>query len=178
MTDRDSEFQALYHALRIEDQKKYYDDRCKEYEAAHRQTVVVRNALLVLAALASIAGQFTGPTVRGTLAVIAAVLGALAVAVTGFEALIGFPHLTKLYTDAARNLAEAGIDWTTRPPGAELGRDVDRVEKIFTSEIGQWGQLVSEAAAEAAKTAEGVTAQSPPTAGQPEPPTGDGRRPS
>ncbi len=59
MTDRESEFQALYHALRIEDQKKYYDDRCKEYEGAHRQTVVVRNALLVLAALASVAGQFT-----------------------------------------------------------------------------------------------------------------------
>ncbi|SDZ19398.1 hypothetical protein SAMN05660209_04987 [Geodermatophilus africanus] len=172
MTDPDREFQALYHALRIEDQKKYYDDRRKEYEAAHRQTVLVRNALLVLAALASVAGQFTDPTIRGALAVTAAVLGALAVAVTGFEALIGFPRLTKLYTDAARNLAEAEIDWTTRLLDAHLEHDVDRVEKIFTSEIGQWGQLVSEAAAEAAKTAEGVTAQSPPTTVQPEPPTG------
>ncbi len=175
MTERDSEFQALYHALRIEDQKKYYDDRRKEYEAAHRQTVVLRNALLLLAALASVAGQFTDPTLRGALAVIAAVLGALAVAVTGFEALIGFPHLTKLYTDAARNLAEAEIDWTTRAPDADLEHDVDRVEEIFISEIGQWGQLVAEAAAEAAKTAGGVAAQSPSTAGQPEPPTGDGR---
>ena len=78
MTGRDSEFQALYQELRIEDQKKYYDDRRKEYEAAHRQTVVVRNALLVLAALAALAGQFTGPTVRGVLAVMSAVLGALA----------------------------------------------------------------------------------------------------
>ncbi|MCV2489833.1 SLATT domain-containing protein [Geodermatophilus sp. YIM 151500] len=175
MTDRDDEFQALYLALRIEDQKKYYDDRRTEYEAAHRQTVVVRNALLVLAALASVAGQLTGPTVRGALAVVAAVLGALAVAVTGFEALIGFPHLTKLYTDAARNLAEAEIDWTTRTPDADLEHDVDRVEEIFTSEIGQWGQLISEAGAEAARTADGVAARSPPTAAQPEPPTDGGR---
>jgi SMODS and SLOG-associating 2TM effector domain 1 len=175
MTGRDSAFQALYQELRIEDQKKYYDDRCKEYEAAHRQAVVVRNTLLLLAALASIAGQFTGPMVRGTLAVAAAVLGALAVAVTGFEALIGFPQLTKLYTDAARNLAVAEIDWTTRAPDADLGSDVNRVEEIFTREVGQWGQLVSEAAAEAARTAEGVAVQGQPTADQPEPPAAGGR---
>jgi hypothetical protein len=173
MTDRDGEFQALYQALRIEDQKKYYDDRCNEYEAAHRQTVVVRNALLVIAALAGAAGQFTGPTARGALAVVAAVSGALAAAVTGFEALIGFPQLSKLYTDAACSLAEAEIDWTARTPDAELGGDVDRVEEIFTREISQWGQLVSEAAAESAETAERVTAESRPTAGQLEPPPGE-----
>jgi hypothetical protein len=175
MTGRDSEFQALYQELRIEDQKKYYDDRRKEYEAAHRQTVVVRNALLVLAALAALAGQFTGPTVRGLLAVMSAVLGALAVALTGFEALIGFPHLTKLYTDAACNLAQSEIDWTTRPPDAHLGRYVDRVEEIFTREIGQWGQLMSEAATEATKTAERVATQCPPSAVETESTTGGSR---
>lgn len=175
MTARQSEFQALYHALRIEDQRKYYDDRSKEYEAAHRQAVLVRNALLLLAALASVAGQFTGPTVRGALAVVAVVLGALAVAVTGFEALIGFPQLTKLYTDAAYNLAEAEIDWSTRPPDADMGRDVERVEEVFTSEIGQWGQLISDAAAEAVRTAEGAAVASPPTTPAPETPAADGR---
>ena len=175
MTGRENELRALYHALRIKDQRKYYADRRTEYEAAHRQTVVVRNALLVLAALASVTGQFTDPRIRGALAVVAAVLGALAVAVTGFEALIGFPHLTKLYTDAEYNLAQAEIDWSTGRPEADLGRDVDRVETIFTSEIGQWGQLVSEAAAEAARAAEGVAAQSPPTAVAPDPPAADAR---
>src|SRR5215207_5275467 len=159
MTDRDREFQALYQEQRIEDQQQYYEDRCAEYEAAHRQTVVVRNTLLVLAALGSIAGQFTGPTVRGP----------LAVAVTGFEALIGFPQLAKLYTDAARNLAVAHIDWTTRAPNADLRSDLDRVEEIFTKEIGQWGQLVSEAAA-AAKTAGRQELQVQPTADRTEPP--------
>jgi hypothetical protein len=182
MTDRDSEFQALYQELRIEDQKKYYDDRCKEYEAAHRQAVAVRNSLLGLAALASIVGQFTGPTVRGALAVAAALLAALAVAVTGFEALIGFPQLTKLYTDAARNLAVAEINWTTRAADADPEGDLYRVEEIFMREMSQWGQLVSEAAAEAAKTAEEAVArgqptavQPEPTAVQPEPPAADGR---
>jgi hypothetical protein len=170
VTDRDAEFQALYQQLRIEDQKRYYHDRCKEYEAAHRQTVVVRNTLLVLAAIASIAGQFAGPTVRGTFAVAAAVLGALAVAVTGFESLIGFPQLAKLYTDAARNLAVADINWTTRAADGDLESDVDRVEEIFSKENGQWGQLVSETAAEAAASAEGAERQAQPPAHQPDPP--------
>ena len=39
MTEGNREFQALYHKLRIVDQKKYYYDRCKEYEAAHRREV-------------------------------------------------------------------------------------------------------------------------------------------
>jgi hypothetical protein len=178
MTGRENEFQALYHALRIRDQKQYYDNRCEEYEAAHRQTVVLRNALLVLAALAGVAGQFTGPTARGVLAVVAAVLGALAAAVTGFEALIGFPQLSKLYSDAACNLAEAEIDWTNRTRDADLGPDVDRVEEIFTKEISQWGQLVAEAATEAAKTAERVVAESRPTAAQPEPPSHEPPQPT
>ncbi|MGY1620541.1 SLATT domain-containing protein [Geodermatophilus sp. SYSU D00691] len=175
MTDRDSEFRSLYQALRIEDQKKYYEDRRKEYEAAHRQAVAARNTLLGLAALTSIAGQFTEPTLRGALAVAAALLAALAVAVTGFEALIGFPQLTKLYTDAARNLAVEEINWTTRAADADVEGDVSRVEDIFTREISQWGQLVSEAAAEAAKTAEDVVARSQPTRVEPEPPVAGGR---
>jgi hypothetical protein len=153
MTGRENEFQALYHALRIRDQKQYYDNRCEEYEAAHRQTVVLRNALLVLAALA-------------------------AAAVTGFEALIGFPQLSKLYSDAACNLAEAEIDWTNRTRDADLGPDVDRVEQVFAKEISQWGQLVAEAATEAAKTAERVVAESRPTAAQPEPPSHEPPQPT
>jgi hypothetical protein len=74
------------------------------------------------------------------------VLAAVAAAITTYEALIGFPRLEKLYSDAARNLEEAAIDWRIADPHGDLTAEVERVEGIFRSEIGQWGQLVVKAA--------------------------------
>ncbi|CAA9445793.1 MAG: hypothetical protein AVDCRST_MAG66-4593 [uncultured Pseudonocardia sp.] len=145
MSGRQEEFRSLYRELRIGEQQRYYDDRRAEYRRAHRQAIVVRNALLVGAALTGIVGQLTPVEVRGGLAVLGAVLGALASAVTGFEALIGFAKLEKLYGDAARNLAEAATDWDVAGP-EDLAPEIDRVEEIFRTETGQWGQLVVESA--------------------------------
>ncbi|CRK59114.1 hypothetical protein [Alloactinosynnema sp. L-07] len=145
MTDRATQFHALYRDLRIRDQKRYYEDRRDEYRRAHRQVLVVRNALLVSAALAGAAGQVTSGTARAALAVGASVLAALAGAVTAFEALIGFPRLAKLYADAGVNLAEAEIDWDDQDPHTDLVESLHRVELVFRKENGQWGQLVVEA---------------------------------
>ena len=73
-----------------------------------------------------------------------ALLAALAAAVTAFETLIGFPQLEKLYQDAARNLDEARVDWEDVDPDAVPAVEVERVEDVFRSERGQWGQLVVE----------------------------------
>lgn len=145
MTDRASEFHELYRELRIRDQKQYYDDRREEYRRAHRQALVVRNALLVAAAFAGAAGQTISGTPRAAFAVGAAVLAALAGAVTAFEAMIGFPRLGKLYADAGVNLAEAEIDWDDQDPHGDLVDGLHRVEQIFRKENGQWGQLLVEA---------------------------------
>ena len=64
---------------------------------------------------------------------------------TAFEALIGFPRFGKLYADAARNLDEAELDWSTTDPRADQTANVDRVEEILRKEASQWGQLVIEA---------------------------------
>ena len=140
MNDRERKFRRLYRRLRIEDQRRYYSMRAKEYRSAHRQVVVVRNVLLLAAALAGVVAQATNGSARAAWAVVAAVLGSLAGAVTAYESLIGFPQLEKLYSDAERNLEEAAIDWDE--PGARMADEIDRVEWVFRSERGQWGQLV------------------------------------
>jgi len=146
VTGRDQEFRRLYALLRIRDQLRYYSDRRVEYGNAHRQVVIVRNMLLLAAAAAGVVGQVVEGTARAACAVVAAVLASLAGAVTAFESLIGFPQLEKLYSDAVRNLEEAEIDWDAVGPDAEITAEIERVESIFRSEIGQWGQLVVKSA--------------------------------
>jgi hypothetical protein len=105
---------------------------------------VVRNTLLVLAGLAGVAGQFVTGTGRAWAGVIAALLAALTAAVTAFEGLIGFAQPGKLYEDAELNLKAAEIAWNTAGPDGDLATELERVEQIFRTENGQWGQLVIE----------------------------------
>jgi hypothetical protein len=147
MADRETEFHALYRDLRIVHQKRFYKARGEEYQAAHRQVIVVRNVLLVAAALAGVAGQLTSGTARVAVTLAAAALAASAGVVTAFGALIGFPRLSKLYSDAEINLAAAEIDWDSLDPHGDVTGCLDRVEEIFRKENGQWGQLVVEAGA-------------------------------
>jgi len=144
MTSRAAEFRDLYMKLRIADQLRWYKGRSKEYKRASQQAIGVRNALLILAAAAGFVGQFT--TSRGTaaLGVVAAVLAALAAAVTAYEALIGFAKLSKLYDDTVRNLSSAAIDWSDLGADDDMAAQFGKVEQIFRTENGQWGQLVPE----------------------------------
>jgi len=141
MSDRTAQFRALYRDLRITDQLNWYTARSTEYARAHRQAILVRNVLLILAAAAGAGGQFASGTSRSGLGVAAALLGALAGAVTAFEALIGFPQLEKLYADAAFNMARAGIEWDVAADDGNLAGDIETVEQIMRTENGQWGQL-------------------------------------
>ena len=140
---RVQEFRRLFLDLRINDQLSYYDGRREEYRAAHRQVVVVRNLLLGIAAALGGIGQVVPENLRAVLGLVAALLAALATAVTAFETLMGFSHLDKLYADAARNLRKAALDWQSPEAAPDnLENEVERVEGIFTSERGQWGQLL------------------------------------
>jgi hypothetical protein len=147
MSARDAQFRTLYRDLRITDQQEFYQSRSEEYADAHRQAITVRYVLLLLSAAAGIAGQLVAGTGRAGLSVIAAVLAALAGAVTAYETLIGFPKLKKLYEDAALNLSAARIDLDAIEPDGDVTAEVERVETIFRTENGQWGQLVAESAA-------------------------------
>lgn len=140
------EFRRLYRELRIRDQHAYYLRRRDEYERAHRQAVIVRNLLLMIAGVCGVAGQAVEGTTRAGWSVGAAVLGGVAAALIGYEALIGFSRLAKLYGDVARNLAEAELDWDDSSPPADVAAEMHRVEEVLRAENGQWGQLVIESA--------------------------------
>jgi hypothetical protein len=159
MSDRAGQFHALYGELRIKDQKDFYARRRDEYRRAHAQAILVRNWLLIAAALAGIAGQFTGDTARALISIAAAALAALAGLVTAFEALIGFPRLGKLYEDAWINLSVAEVEWHELEPGGDLSGGMNRVEQVFRKENGQWGQLTLQT--EIAADADGVDVGGP-----------------
>jgi hypothetical protein len=144
--DRARAFHRLYLRLRIDDQLRFYQARRTEYASAHRQAVILRTALLLGAAAAGVITQSTNGTARAAWAVAGALLAALAAAVTAFETLVGFPQLEKIYGDAARNLEEAKVDWEDVDPEKVPVEEVERVEDVFRSERGQWGQLVGESA--------------------------------
>lgn len=147
MTDeRVADFRRLYRELRIRDQHLYYVRRRDEYERAHRQAVIVRNILLMIAGVCGVAGQAVEGAARAGWSVGAAVLGGIAAAVIGYEALVGFSRLAKLYGDVARNLAEAELDWNDSSPPADVAAEMHRVEEVLRAENGQWGQLVIESA--------------------------------
>ncbi len=147
MTDpRQAQFRALFGKLRIDDQLTFYTARRDEYRNAHRQAIIVRNVLLVLAAVCGGIGLGFDQQVRAGLGVAAAVFGGLAAAITGFESLIGFARLEKLYSDAVNNLTRAKIDWIGLEDDADDAAEVARVEEIFQTENGQWGQLEVETA--------------------------------
>ena len=139
MTDRGADFRRLYKDLRIVDQRGYYERRSQEYDQAHRQSIVVRNSLLVLAAVAGVAGQFFDGPGRTAAGIVAAACAALATAVTAYESLMGFGSLAKLYDDVALSLREAELQW--EDDHADPAAAVKQVEKVFSSENGQWGQL-------------------------------------
>jgi SMODS and SLOG-associating 2TM effector domain 1 len=144
MTGRAAEFRGLYRQLRIADQLGYYGDRQTEYKKANQQAITVRTVLLALAALAGLAGQLVTGTNRALIGVAAALLAALAAAVTAYEALIGFTQVGKLYNDAALSLKAAEIDWNALGRDDDVAGELGQVEQIFRSENGQWGQLVIE----------------------------------
>lgn len=165
MTDeRDADFRRLYRELRIRDQHAYYVRRRDEYQRAHRQAVIVRNVLLMIAGVCAVAGQAVDGAARAGWSVGAAVLGGLAAALIGYEALLGFSRLSKLYGDVARNLAEAELDWDDTGSSADIAAEVHRVEEVLRAENGQWGQLVVESATPAAPSS-GATVGRNDTAG-------------
>lgn len=140
--DHTRDFFALYRDLRIEEQRRFYESRGREYAAATRQAVDVRNVLLLVASLCGVAGQFTSEDWRSGLAIAAAITAAFAGVVTAYEALIGFPQLEKLYRDAATGLGRQAVTWDRTGPDGDLAAVVARTERILRQELGQWGQLV------------------------------------
>jgi hypothetical protein len=147
--ERARQAHRLYEEHRVQAQRRFYEARSKEYRRAREQAVMLSSLLLAAATLTGVVAVLTAGTARALMGVAGALLAALAAAVTGYESLMAFGQLAKLYEDAAANLrlAAAGSAepaWSS----ARFGRRVDRVERVFRLESGQWGQLTISAFAE------------------------------
>ena len=145
MSARAQQFLELYREARVEDQRKYYLRTAQEFEAAHRQLLLTSSLVFgVSAAIALVAGL----DVPGKLvwAILAAVLPAITTALAAYEGLYAFIRVSKLYTDAARNLrlVEAPNLSESADEQVAVAAYVAQIEEIFKRERGQWGQLAAE----------------------------------
>jgi hypothetical protein len=148
LSTRHAEILDLYSTARVEDQRRYYKKRRSEFERAHGELLVL--SAVLLGATATVSG-LTGVDIGGKLvwAVLAAVLPALATALTAYGSLFAFERHAKLYGDAVRNLeliAAPELSGLTaeRKAEAAVRMYVEQVEKVFETEQAQWGQLAAE----------------------------------
>ncbi|MFN8082072.1 MAG: SLATT domain-containing protein [Kineosporiaceae bacterium] len=161
MSTRDEDFRRLYRTERIGHQLSWYRARSSEYRAAHNQAILLRNGLLWVAALCGVAGAApVGATARTALGLSAALMAALATVVTGYDTLIDFDAVRKLYDDAAANLDQADIDWDAAG-AADLPELVERVEDVLETENGRWGQLLRASAEASAIAAADIAVDRP-----------------
>jgi SMODS and SLOG-associating 2TM effector domain 1 len=153
VSDRTRQFVEVYRASRVENQRDYYVRRAAEFEAAHRQLLLVSSLVF---GLSSAVALVAGLDVPGKLvwAILAAVLPAITTALAAFEGLYAFERVAKLYGDAARNLrlVEAPELSGSTDESATVAAYVNQVEAIFVRERGQWGQLMAEEAGEEEQT--------------------------
>lgn len=148
MTERSAQFAALYAEDRIADQLGFYNKRRIEAETARDQAIHAKWVFSTLAAIAGSVGAAV-PGWRTGLAIAAAFLAAAATALTAYQSLYAFPRLAKLYRDAEMSLSaltRAGEQLAANP--AQTREIIDRIEKVFLQENGQWGQLVQRDAGE------------------------------
>lgn len=146
--DRAAQFAALYTQDRIGDQLAFYHRRRVEAERAHGQAIHAKWALSTLAAIAGSVGAAL-PDARTGLAMAAAFLAAAATALTAYQSLYAFPRLAKLYRDAEMSLSAltaAGKALSSDFTPEQTRAVVDRIEKVFLQENGQWGQLIQSVA--------------------------------
>jgi hypothetical protein len=144
MSSRDEDFLRLYRTHRFDDQYAWYEARVDEYESAHDQVITLAAIALFGAAAAGAVASFDLFGWRVAWGVLAAVMSGVATLIGAYDQLIGYEQTTKLYRDAKAALGalRSQAPWLSSAPLPEgTAAFVDRVEAVFQSEIGQWGQL-------------------------------------
>ena len=141
MNRQSLEFLEAYDGHRVLDQQKFYQKRQLEYETSARQIETIVEICLTVAAVTGIAGAGF-PDFARLLGVTAALLGALAVALTSWSEVIGFKVNAKLYRAAREGLERRRItrpDETKATP-EEVAQYVEDMEDILLGEVRTWGE--------------------------------------
>lgn len=148
MTDRQRQFLALYQRHRLEDQLAYYQLRSSELEAAIEQWNAVAAIVMIAASVAAFGASARLGSTAVPWVILATVLPALAAGIASYQRLVAYERTAKVFRDAAAALTSLRLDVTADESDAELEarveRYVQRVERVFQREQGQWGQLLAQ----------------------------------
>ena len=139
----------LYQRYRLADQRRFYRRRALEFRRARNQARITAASLLVLASVAGALGSADVAGWRTTWAVMATALGALAAALTSYEAAYSFDRLSREYdqTDAGLAVLEARLPGQPCGPlvgDAEVAAFVERAEALLISEVDRWSRHTAE----------------------------------
>ena len=149
-TNKD-DFFNLYQNHRYEDQLTFYSDRVEEYHNAHDQAILISIILVTVTAIAAAFGaipSFSGG-IKLALQFVAVILPILSTAIIGYDGLYDFEQQAKFYRDsidnlilARKHLEPAVLDSLDAGEYAKrVEQYVKDVERVFSDEQGQWGQL-------------------------------------
>jgi hypothetical protein len=142
---------ALYQQYRINEQRKFYEQRADEYDNANGQLSSVTTFLLTIAAVAGALGAAGAEISRASWGVVAAVCSALVAAIAGWGTLISFQQNAKLFHGTGVALRKLGGQLADHPSDrAALHSTVVQVEGVLQSEAGQWAQQLAGSAAQLA----------------------------
>jgi hypothetical protein len=145
VSDRSAQVADLYRRYRLEHQKSFYRNRAREFRRARNQARITAAVFLVLASLSGALGGADVGGQRMWWAVAAAALGALAAALTSYEAVVGFDRLSRDYDKTIAALARL----ETRLPGGacvpdatdgEVAAFVGQAEAVLIGEVDRWAK--------------------------------------
>jgi len=146
VSQREAQLVSAYREQRLLDQRRYYDDRRREYERASGQLALLTASLVALGGVAGVLSAANAFDAREAWAILAAAGPALAAFLVAYDALFGFERNAKLFTDASYALRIAELRAPPQSADAEaIRRWVEQVEGILQREQGQWGQLAADA---------------------------------
>ncbi|MFN8372707.1 MAG: SLATT domain-containing protein [Anaerolineae bacterium] len=138
----------LYNAYlkhRIDVQKRFYRDRIQENMLNSDFSFISATVIMAITSFLSAASAVLGTPI---VTFIGALLPALAATLGAFRQLYGWDRQSRIYQDAMRGLARAGL---RIPDNDELPNKnlatiypplVTAIEDVFKAEISQWGQFV------------------------------------
>lgn len=151
MTVRDQQFFAVYRQYRVEDQRAFYDNRRREFQAAQDEAVWLSAVLMVFTAASAAFATANVGGLKELWSVLAVAFPALGTALSAYSGLYAFERQAKIYGDAANALLRARADAPDLRPLLDdatsqgvLRAYVQQVEHILGAEQAQWGQLAGE----------------------------------
>jgi len=140
---------ALYRSHRLLTQKDWYEARYQEFRKARNQARLGAASVLVLASGAAACSSADLGGGRQWWAVAAATLGAIATALTGYEATYGFDRLSRNYEQAVGAMAhlELTIDFDSAPgrTPSDAAKVIGRIEDELLREVDAWATQTSAA---------------------------------